>query len=109
MASSTRLFKREIKMRYVTQEESYEILKPFMEKESFVKCTNHMPFPSRGFGEGVYRFTVNMMSLDLLISIMEHDSVQNVYFTPVAPAPGRGIDGLSMNYKVYVRHQPVEE
>ena len=40
---------------------------------------------------------------------MEHESVQNVYFTPVAPAPGKGLDGLSMNYKVYVKHKPIEE
>ena len=96
-------------MKHITQEESYQILKPFMEKEKFVRCTNHMPFSGRGFGAGVYRFTVNMMSLDLLISIMEHESVQNVYFTPVAPAPGKGLYGLSMNYKVYVKHKPIEE
>ena len=96
-------------MRYVTEEESYEILKPFMEKEKFVKCMNHMPFPHKGFGKGTFRFTTNMMSLDLLISIMEHDLVQYVYFSPVAPAPGKGIDGLSMNYKVYVKYHKVKK
>ena len=53
-------------------------------------------------------FTVNMMSLDLLIAIMEHDQVDNVYFTPVAPAPGKGLDGLSMNYKVYVKYHKIK-
>jgi len=95
-------------MRHVTEEESLKILKPFMDREKFVKCTNHMPFPSKGFGPGVYRFTVNMMSLDLLIAIMEHDQVDNVYFTPVAPAPGKGLDGLSMNYKVYVKYHKIK-
>ena len=95
-------------MRHVTEEESLKILKPFMDREKFVRCTNHMPFPSKGFGPGVYRFTVNMMSLDLLIAIMEHDLVDNVFFTLVAPAPGNGVDGLSMNYKVYVKYHKVK-
>ena len=96
-------------MRHITEEETFDSLKPFMEKEKFVKCMNHMPFPHRGFGDGTFRFTVNMMSLDLLISIMEHDLVENVYFTPVAPAPGKGLDGLSLNYKVYVKYHEVDD
>ena len=40
---------------------------------------------------------------------MEHDKVENVYFTSVAAAPGKGVDGISMNYKVYVKYHPVEE
>ena len=95
--------------RPITEEESLEILTPLMQKEKFVKFSAHMPFPHRGFGHGVYRFTVNIMSLDLLITIMEHDQVQNVYFTSAAPAPGHGLDGISMNYKVYVKYHPVEE
>ena len=49
------------------------------------------------------------MSLDLLISIMEHEQVQNVYFTPSSPATGQGMDSISMIYKVYVKYHPVEE
>ena len=108
MASSTRLFKREIKMRSVTEEESLEILKPILQKESFVNYSTHMPYPHGGFGPDVFRFTINIMSLDLLISIMEHAQVQNVYFTAAAPGPGQGVDGISMNYKVYVKFHPVE-
>ena len=58
---------------------------------------------------GVYRFTINIMSLDLLISVMEHEQVQNVYFTPSSPATGQGMDSISMIYKVYVKYHPVEE
>ena len=80
--------------REVTTEESLAILKPLAEKEEF---------------QNVYRFTINIMSLDLLISIMEHEAVQNVYFTPSSPATGQGMDSISMIYKVYVKYHPVEE
>ena len=95
-------------MRAVTEKESLTILKPLLEKETFVRYSSHMPFPYKDFGENVYRFTINIMSLDLLISIMEHEQVQNVFFTGAAPGPGQGIDGISMNYKVYVKYHPTE-
>ena len=95
--------------RYVSEEESLEILKSIIKNDSLSRFTAHMPFPHKGFGPGVYRFTVKVMSLELLISIMEHDKVENVYFTSVAAAPGKGVDGISMNYKVYVKYHPVEE
>ena len=66
-----------------------------------------MPFPHAKFGPGVYRFTVNIMSLDLLINIMEHDQVENVYFTATAAPPGAAIDGISFLYKVYVKYSPI--
>lgn len=95
--------------RPVTEEESLKIITPLIKDEKYLKFSAHMPFPHKGFGEGVYRFTINIMSLDLLISIMEHEQVNNVYFTSAAPAPGHGLDGISMNYKVYVKYHPVEE
>ena len=95
--------------RNVTLEESLAILKPLAEKEEFVNFSAHKAFPFKGLGENVYRFTINIMSLDLLISIMEHEQVQNVYFTPSAPGIGQGLDSISMIYKVYVRYHPVQE
>ena len=96
-------------MRQITVEESLEILKPLAEKEEFINFSAHKAFPYKDMGEGVYRFVINIMSLDLLISIMEHDAVQNVYFTPSSPATGQGMDSISMIYKVYVKYHPVEE
>ena len=96
-------------MRHITTEESLEILKPFIEKESFMKFHGHGPYPHRGLGEGVFKFIINIMSLDLLISIMEHPQVYNVYFTAAAPGPGKGLTGISMNYRVYVKYHQVED
>ncbi len=95
--------------REMTTEESLAILKPLAEKEEFVNFSGHRKFPHKGLGDNVYRFVVNIMSLDMLISIMEHDAVENVYFTPSAAGPGQALDGISMLYKVYVKYHPVEE
>ena len=95
-------------MRAVTEEESKEIISPFAEKEEFVIISDHRSFPYKGLDENFYRFTVNIMSLDLLISLMEHKKVKNVFFTPAAPGPGQGMDGISMNYRVYIQYHPVD-
>jgi hypothetical protein len=95
-------------MRAVTEEESKEIISPFAEKEEFVVISDHRPFPHKGLDENFYRFTVNIMSLDLLISLMEHEKVKNVFFTAAAPGPGQGMDGISMNYKVYIQYHPID-
>tara|TARA_B100001250_G_scaffold340917_1_gene308724 strand:+ start:147 stop:458 length:312 start_codon:yes stop_codon:yes gene_type:complete len=95
--------------REITREESLEILRPLAEKEEFINFSGHRKFPHKNFGDNVYRFTINIMSLDLLISVMEHEQVENVFFTPSSPATGQGMDSISMIYKVYVKYHPVEE
>ena len=54
--------------------------------------------------ENTYRFTVSLISLDFLISLMEEPRVSNVYFNPSAPPPGTGVDGISLRYKIYVQY-----
>jgi hypothetical protein len=98
-----------MKTREITLEESEEILRPLAEREPFINFSGHKAFPYKNLGPSVYRFVINIMSLDLLISIMEHPQIKNVYFTPSAPGPGQGLDGVSMIYKVYVKYHPVEE
>tara|TARA_Y100001937_G_scaffold19040_1_gene26298 strand:+ start:2000 stop:2302 length:303 start_codon:yes stop_codon:yes gene_type:complete len=96
------------KNRHVTLEESEKILQSLVEKEQFINFSQHRAFPHHGFGEGVYRFSVNVISLDMLINIMEHEQIQNVYFSPTAAGPGVAMDGISMTYKVYVKYHPVK-
>ena len=52
---------------------------------------------------------MNIISLEMLINIMENEYVKNVYFTPSAPAPGTGMDGISMVYRIYVKYHEVTE
>ena len=96
-------------MRSLTLEESLEILKPIAESEEFIKFSGHRVFPYKGLGDNVFRFTVNIISLDMLINIMEHDQVKNVYFTPAAGGPDQGMDGISMVYRIYVKFHPIED
>tara|TARA_R100001510_G_C7642172_1_gene199768 strand:- start:247 stop:537 length:291 start_codon:yes stop_codon:yes gene_type:complete len=96
-------------MRAITEQESRDIITPLTEKEKFVVVSDHRSFPYKGLDENFYRFTINIMSLDLLISLMEHEKVKNVFFTAAAPGPGQGMDGVSMNYKVYVQYHPIKD
>ncbi len=90
----------------ITEEESLEIIESIIlaEEKDFLNISAHKPFPYKGFDENVYRFTVNVMSLDMLINLMEHPRVQNVYFNPCAAGPGQGTDGISMVYRVFVKY-----
>ncbi len=94
-------------MREVTLDESYEIiLKHIDVEDSFLNFKNHKKY------EPIYntfRFTVDLVSLDFLIALMEEELVSNVYFNPSAPPPGGSLDGISMRYKVYVQYEEVEE
>lgn len=88
----------------ITLEDSESILKEIVQKEDFIDFRNHKAWPHKGLGENVYRFDVNMISLDMLINIMEHPQIENVYFTPAASGPGIAMDGISFTYKIYVKY-----
>jgi len=56
--------------------------------------------------EASFRFTVDLLSLDLLISLMEEPSIKNVLFNPSTPPPGGSTDSISLRYKIYVIFYP---
>ncbi len=62
---------------------------------------NHRKYELR---PNMYRFTVDLISLEFLISLMEDEKVKNVYFNPSIPPPGGSIDSISLRYKVYVEY-----
>lgn len=101
---ATRRSRKTKKKRVLTPEESLSIIQPFFENDKFLKIENHRYYPYKDLGENVYRFTVNILSLDILASLMEHPQIKDVYFHPAAPNPGSGIDGISLIYKVYLRY-----
>ena len=49
------------------------------------------------------QFTINILSLDLLFSIMELEEVENVYFHPSAAPPKAHVSPTASRYKVYVQ------
>jgi hypothetical protein len=93
--------------RDLTKEESLSIIRRhILEEESFLGFKNHR---KHDLLENTFRFTVDLISLDFLISLMEEPQVVNVYFNPSAPPPGSSIDGISWRYKVYVQYEREEE
>ena len=89
-------------MRDLTEEESLSIIRKHIpEEDTFLAFKNHRKhdvFPN------TYRFTIALISLEFMISLMEESRVRNVYFNPSAPPPGGSLDGISLRYKVYVEY-----
>ena len=89
--------KRELKV-----EESLEILSKDIQNENkILNFKNHKKHPIR---KNVFRFTVDLISLEFLIQLMEDETVKNVYFNPSVPPPGGTVDSISMRYKIYVQY-----
>lgn len=107
MTTTTKSKRRPKQRTELTLKESWSILEPIVSGKDFVKVSAHKKFPYNGMGKNVFRFTVNIISLDMLISIMEHPQVVNVYYTPSMPGPDQGLDGISLIYKIYVRYHPL--
>ena len=95
--------KRRTTKKELTEAESLKILEKYIKNEnSILNFKNHKKHPIR---PNVFRFTVDLMSLEFLISIMEDKSVKNVYFNPSVPPPGGSIDSISLRYKIYVEYK----
>ena len=88
----------------MTENESREIITRNIDDDAslIMDFKNHK---KHNILENTYRFTVSLISLDFLISLMEEEKVKNVYFNPSAPPPGTGIDGISLRYKIYVQYE----
>jgi hypothetical protein len=94
-------------MRDLSLAESAELVKRHIEEDytdllSFKNHKKHHITPN------TFRFTVDFISLDFLIGLMEEEGVKNVYFNPSVPPPGGSFDGISMRYKVYIRYHQIE-
>ena len=86
-----------------TLEESLAILMKYVEKDGndILNFKNHRKHRIR---PNVYRFTIDLISLEFIISLMEDKEVKNVYWNPSVPPPGGSIDSISLRYKVYVEY-----
>ena len=86
-----------------TEQQSLQIISKYIQKEGdeILNFKNHKKHNIR---KNVFRFTVDMISLELIISLMEDENIKNVYWNPSVPPPGAGVDGVSLRYKVYVEY-----
>ncbi len=86
----------------LTLSESLSIISQYVKDDNkILNFKNHRKHPLR---ENTFRFTLDLMSLEFLISLMEDENVNNVYFNPSIPPPGGSIDSISLRYKVYVEY-----
>ncbi len=93
------------KLRELRPKESMTILSNYVKNENeILGFKNHRKHDLK---PNTFRFTVDLISLEFLISIMEDERVKNVYFNPSVPPPGTSIDGISLRYKVYVEYEMV--
>jgi hypothetical protein len=86
-----------------TVAQSLKVLETYVKREenSIMNFKNHRKHDLK---KNTFRFTVEIISLEFLISLMEDKDIKNVYFNPSIPPPGGSIDGISMRYKVYVEY-----
>lgn len=86
-----------------TPQQSLDIIKKYIEVEGneILNFKNHR---KHGIRPNVFRFTVDLISLEFIISLMEDEEVKNVYWNPSTPPPGGTIDSISLRYKVYVEY-----
>ena len=89
----------------LTEKESLSIIMKYinnLEDNEILNFKNHNKHDIR---PNVFRFTIDLISLEFLISIMEDENVKNVYFNPSIPPPGGAVDSISLRYKVYVEYK----
>ena len=86
-----------------TIQESLIILTKYIEKEEndILNFKNHRKHNIR---PNTFRFTVDLISLEFIISLMEDEAVKNVYWNPSIPPPGGSVDSISLRYKIYVEY-----
>ena len=87
--------------RELTLKESREIIDKYAEKDDMLDLKNHRKYEGRS---NTFRFTVNVLSLDFIISLMEEKSIKNVYWVASVPPPGGAVDSISLRYKVFIEH-----
>ena len=101
--ATTRRTRRTRKKRDLTEIESMKIIESTADTDAdIMNIKNHKKV--KLLRNNTYRFTVDILSLDFLISLMENKQVKNVYFNPSHPPPGQSLDSISLRYKIYVEY-----
>tara|TARA_Y100000114_G_C11691196_1_gene293664 strand:- start:419 stop:754 length:336 start_codon:yes stop_codon:yes gene_type:complete len=87
-----------------TLKQSEEFLLSVLEDyKDLVDFKNHKNY-KLGNRDNVYRFTIKLLSLDMLVKVGSDKRVKNIFFSAANPPPGGGIDSISMRYKVYIEY-----
>lgn len=93
--------------RDLTEQESLELITSMLvDQHEILGFKNHR---KHNLKENTFRFTLDLISLEFLIMLMEHELVKNVYFNPSMPPPGGAVDSISLRFKVYLEYNKKEE
>lgn len=88
-----------------TAEESLELINSYLaEDASIVDLQSHNHYKKIPGRDKMYRFTIKLLSLDLLARLGNDRRVKNVYFASRHPHPGGGADSISLRHKVIVEY-----
>tara|TARA_Y100000310_G_scaffold277369_1_gene295075 strand:- start:466 stop:741 length:276 start_codon:yes stop_codon:yes gene_type:complete len=86
----------------VTPEESLRIIEECLgNNREFLGLKNHKKSKLK---KNTYQLTLNLMSIDVLFSLMEKDEIKNVFFHPSSPPPGTHIDSIASRYRIYIEY-----
>ncbi len=98
------------KKRGMTAARSLKILKSIIDEERSIaygfNWENHKKVENR---HNVFNVTVEVMSLEILIDLMDHKNIKNVSWYPSAAPPARISDpvtaaGISMRFQLFVEY-----
>jgi hypothetical protein len=98
--------KRKRRMRKTTQVQSLRILKQiFKGQDDFlgINWENHRKVELEK-NKNVYRITIEILSLEPILKLTEHERVKNVYWHPSYAPPGTGKDAIALRYRLYVEY-----
>lgn len=86
-------------------EESLELIHSYLGDDlDIVDLQSHNHYTRIPNRNKMYRFTIKLLSLDLLARLGNDKRVKNVYFASRHPHPGGGADSISLRHKVIVEY-----
>ena len=72
----------------------------FGDRLEFCKIKN---FRTNKDDEAVVQFTANIISLEVLFGLLEHEEIEDVHFHPSVAPHGSHVDHSAMRYRIYVK------
>lgn len=88
-----------------SKEESFDLIKSYLGDDfEIVDIKSHNHYTKIPDRDKMYRFTIKLLSLDLLARLGNDKRVKNVYFASRHPHPGGGADSISLRHKVIVEY-----
>tara|TARA_B100000700_G_scaffold311168_1_gene392660 strand:- start:202 stop:501 length:300 start_codon:yes stop_codon:yes gene_type:complete len=93
--------KSKSKSKRITFDEAKSLVQSILSDRSVFLGINWNNFKKSTSEEGLYQITMEKMSLDALVTMLDDPRIKNVFFHPSVAPPGSGVDGIALRYRVY--------